>query len=400
MKTEKNMGYEDRFERYLNGELETDEAREIEAEVEKFQVLMSYADRMLDDELLDSAEDIPADEGDISYQTDLSREISRVINRKFRRCVTAAAAIAVSIVFVLLLGLSPLLDRIFYNPSETLEIVNEADDSRLIISPFVVQMAVYMELFCGDKGFAEASSWREGYGRYTINVNTQIDGVIKPYTLELVRNHLYQGDLGWKHSDFPDNAFTYRYGEDSCSTGREEALRKLADIPESMKIRAAVSFQDVKNMEELVTFMKQHETSYLYCPIVTEYRGYWGFSPKYIGYNMTDCYDQEKYPYLDIFQYEEGEQEITLGEVYEKHVQSMISYLMEQEDFLKIFDSGVPGENIANTYKYRAALDDIKEHGVHCYGTVVYASKQELEDILEDPEVSGIYMLDGRVDMN
>ncbi|MCI9339539.1 MAG: hypothetical protein HFG94_02625, partial [Dorea sp.] len=82
------------------------------------------------------------------------------------------------------------------------------------------------------------------------------------------------------------------------------------------------------------------------------------------------------------------------------HVESMIRYLMEQEDFLKIFDGGVPGgKNYLDTYKYKGVLDYIREHGVKSYGVVVYARKEELLEILEDPSVEGVYMLDGKMDL-
>ncbi len=397
-------GYEARLEEYLNGSLEPGQFQEIESDIEKFRALMGYMDRTLDEELFEAEEGKEKAkegkaEGDKTIENKISRRLSRAVNRKFRNYAIAAAAIAVSIVFLLLVTLSPLLDTICYNPSATLEIVNEEDNSVMVISPFAMQMSVYMELFCGDKGFAESSAWPEGYGRYTISIRTQIDGVTEPHMLELVRNHLYRSDMNWNRSDFPDNAFTYKYGESSCSIKKEEALEKLAGMPDQIKIRTAVSFKDIKSMEELIEFMEQNETYYLYCPIEADCGSFLGFSPKYTGISMKDCYDKEKYPYLDIFEYEE-EEEITLAEAYEKHVESMIKYLMDNEDFLRIFDSGVPGENVLDSYKYNAILDYIKRRGVECYGTVVYASRQELERILESPEVDGIYMLDGRLDMN
>ena len=52
-----------------------------------------------------------------------------------------------------------------------------------------------------------------------------------------------------------------------------------------------------------------------------------------------------------------------------------------------------------NTYEYQSALEYIQKHGVKSYGTVVYATKQELLHMLEDPDVDGVYMLDGKMDL-
>lgn len=181
----------------------------------------------------------------------------------------------------------------------------------------------------------------------------------------------------------------------------EDARKKLEDIPEAMMIRAAISFDDTKNLEELIEFMGKYDAYYLYCPLMVDddghSGGYWGFCPKQAGYVLTDCYDQEKYPYLDVFQYEDYDN--APAEVYEKHVMSMLNYMMDHEKFLGIFDSDVPGENVVNKVKYQSALHYIEENGVNSYGTVVYATKQELLKMLEDETVSGVYMLDSSLDL-
>ena len=111
-------------------------------------------------------------------------------------------------------------------------------------------------------------------------------------------------------------------------------------------------------------------------------------------------YDQEEYPYLDLSQFLTGEEKFASAEIYEQHMESMVRYLMERKEFLKIFDGGAPGgKNFLNTYEYERTLDYIREQGVKSYGTVVYATKQELLKILEDPSVNGIYMLEGKLDL-
>ncbi len=398
-----DTGYEDRFERYLSGGLDSEEAGEIEEDIEKFQVLFSHLDQELDQKLY---EEEMNEEEDSEEKKKLRKEISRAVSRKFRNYTITAIVIAICLIPAFLAGISTLLDWLCYSPDQNMEIIDEENDSAIVINPFAMHMSVYMELFCGDKGFTETVSRPEGYGRYTIDVQTQIDGENTSHLLELVRNHLYRNDLFWNRSDFPDNAFTYKNKEVSCSIGKEEAVKKLSGLPDAMKIRAAVSFDETKNMEELVKFMKKYDTYYLYCPVVVEgWGGYWGFAPEIIGYDRTDCYDTQKYPYLDIHQYYETSDQDTIDEqipakVYEKHMESMIRYLMDQEDFLEIFDSDVPGKNLLNPYKYQTALDYIQQNGVKSYGTVVYGTKQELLEMLEDASVDGVYMLDGKLDLN
>lgn len=395
------MRYEEKYEKYLNGELSEEEAAQIREDVEKLQVLLGHMEDDLDDELFKKEQE---EHPDLDKERDFTGEISKAVSRKFRRYAMTAGTAAVVIVLLLLYGLSPFLNKICFNPSEGVEIVSEEDDSAIIYSPFDMVMATYMELFCGEQGFACTAVRPEGYGRYTIDVQMQISGEITHHPLELVRNHLYRQDINWNSSELPMNAFTYPDSGAYCGIGKEEVKRKLADVPDALMIRAAVSFEDTKTAEEFVEFKKKYDTYYLYCPIVTTenqqgFNGFWGFTPKQAGYVYTDYYDKEKYPYLDIFEYEDKEDEGVPAGVYEKHVESMINYMIDHEEFLKIFDSSVPGENVLDINKYQVTLDYIKKHGINIYGTVVYASKQELLELADDEDVNGVYIMDSRLSL-
>lgn len=391
--------YEERFREYLNGTLDAGESKEIEKDIEKFQVLMGYADQTLDEKLYEQEGEGGAENRESSgKEEEFGRKISKSVSRKFRNYMIGAVAAAICIVPAFLLGLSPLMDWIYYSPEQSVEIVDEENDSVIVVNPFALDMSVYMELFCGDKGFVELCLWPEGYGRYTIDVRTQIDGEDTSHMLELVRNHLYRNDLNWNLSDFPMNAFAYKSNGKSLCMGKEAARETLEKAPDLMKIRAALSFDGLKSMEELVEFMEKYDACYLYCPVDVEGYRYWGFAPVKRGYDFKMAYDEEEYPYLDLGQYTKGS--FALAEAYEKHMESMIRYLMEREDFLEIFEGGAPGgKNLFNVYEYAGALDYIREHGVKSYGAVVYASKEELIKMLEDSSVQGIYMLDGKIDL-
>lgn len=391
--------YEERFREYLNGTLDAGESKEIEKDIEKFQVLMGYADQTLDEKLYEQEGEGGAENREGSgKEEEFGRKISKSVSRKFRNYMIGAVAAAICIVPAFLLGLSPLMDWIYYSPEQMVEIVDEENDSVIVVNPFALDMSVYMELFCGDKGFVELCLWPEGYGRYTIDVRTQIDGEDTSHMLELVRNHLYRNDLNWNLSDFPMNAFAYKSNGKSLCMGKEAARETLEKAPDLMKIRAALSFDGLKSMEELVEFMEEYDACYLYCPVDVEGYRYWGFAPVKRGYDFKMAYDEEEYPYLDLGQYTKGS--FALAEAYEKHMESMIRYLMEREDFLEIFEGSAPGgKNLFNVYEYEGALNYIREHGVKSYGAVVYASKEELIKMLEDSSVQGIYMLDGKIDL-
>lgn len=405
------MGYKEKFEKYLKGELGGLEREEVNRDIEKMQVLFEYLDRGLDAELLEE-EDVESRTGDVlpekDRHTDISREVSRAVGRKLRKYAVVAGAVILILVFGAMAGLSPLLDAVCYDPAKQEEISEDEGSSAVMYRTFQLPLSVYMELFCGDKGFADVSVRPEGYGRYTLDVQTQINGEITHHPLELVRNHLYEQDMQWNEPDIPANAFTYYDRENSCSITPAEAKEKLDMLPDTLAVRAAVSFKDAKNMEELSVFMKEYEAQYLYIPIETNenvFQGCVGFCPKTSGYDLTKAYELNtdgKYPYLDLFEYE-GDDGYP-AEVLEQHVKSMVAFMMDEknERFLEIFDSSYAGQSAEELYqyKYRNIRDYIDEHGVNGYGAVVYATKQQLLEMIADETVSGVYMLDSAIQLN
>lgn len=402
------MEYREKFEKYLKGELTDSEAEKIQEDMEKIQVLLEHMDKGLDEELFEAEyayeDDAFQNKGKTGKRENLHRAISRAVSRKLRKYAIVTGAVVLIIVFALIAGLSPLLDAICYNPAEQEEISEDGGYSAIICQPFQLPMAVYMELFCGDKGFANANVRPEGYGRYTLDVQTQINGKITHHPLELVRNHLYRQDMQWNTPDMPANAFTYYGREYTCSITPDEAKKRLAELPDSVRIRAAVSFKEAESMEKIVEFMKAYEALYLYIPVVVNEEGYgglnMGLSPKPAGYDLTHLYSKEKYPYLDVFEYEGDES--GMAEVLEQHMKSMLEFMLdeENEEFVNIFDSSVPGENLADFSKYKYALSYIEKNGVKGYGIVVSAGKEQLLAMLDNPEIDGVYMHDGDLQLN
>lgn len=323
----------------------------------------------------------------------MGRRISRAVNRKLRRYAVVTGSVVLLLVFIAIHALSPVMDAIYYNPSS----------HRNTQPPLDLNMAVYMELVCGDKGFASVNVRPEGYGRHSLDVQTQISGRISHHYLELNKDHLYWTDMSWNQPDLPVNAFTYSVEDRETYAGTtvEEAAGKLCGLSESMVVRAALSFKEAKDTEQLAAFMKKYSGGYLYVPFETyedqrgTMSGFMGYRPDAAGYVRTDSYDQIRYPYLDLAQYEE-EGEIG-ADVPTQHVTSMLAYMKDNEKFGQIFTSDVPGENVFNRQKYENALDYVQKNGANGYGVVVNAGRDELLQMLSDSDVDGIYLMDAQL---
>ncbi|MFR3390464.1 MAG: hypothetical protein ACLTT1_07250 [[Clostridium] scindens] len=139
------MKYEERFQRYLDGDADEHESVQIEEDLEKMRILSSYLDSRLDAQLFAEEEG-----GDQAGKDDgLSRQVSRAVGRKLRRYAIAASIIIVLVIVPLIIyGLSPLMDRVFYNPSNQVTVEAPDGNSAVVYSVFPLAMRTYMELFC------------------------------------------------------------------------------------------------------------------------------------------------------------------------------------------------------------------------------------------------------------
>ena len=123
------MKYEERFQKYLKGDSDECESARIEEDLEKMQVLSSYLDQKMDEELFEEEREKGGDEDG------LSQAVSRAVRRKLRNYAFAASIIIVLFIVPLIIyGLSPLMDRIFYNPSGEVTVEAPDGDSEVVYS--------------------------------------------------------------------------------------------------------------------------------------------------------------------------------------------------------------------------------------------------------------------------
>lgn len=380
------MKYEEKFKKYLQGELDRKESEEIEQDMEKMQVLLEHMDIEPEEEFL-SEEEVPKKKEDI-----FSKRVSGAVRKKFRNYVLLAVALATVVVLLIIYGLSPLLNSIYYSPVKRYK-DEEGAKITAVKDEFVMGMDAYLELFSGEKGVTDVWVQEEGYGKYSIEVMRQYAGKTTTYPLQLTRNRLYASDSSWDVTSLPINAFT----RDSayCGLAKEEAIDKISKLPDNLLIQAAVSFDAIKNAQEVVDFMDAHEAYYMYVPTALEGdpQGYWGFTPS-PGYDRSELYDHEKYPYLEVDQQENGKYpERITAEMLEEHLKSLIRYVGDHPEFGKAFNLVQKGIAF-NESNYEAILMEVEDNGIRAYGAVVSATKEELLDMLEDSSVEGAYIMD------
>lgn len=221
------MNYAERFRKYVEGEIGDEEKARIEKDLDKTRVLLAYLDSSID-EALCVEEEKATGEGDDGKtekgraHNEVGRRKSRAVNRKLLHYAVATGAVVLLLVSIAIHALSPVMDAIYYNPSSP----------RGSLSPFDLNMAVYMELMFGDKGYASVTVRPEGYGRPSLDVQTKIIRRINHHYLKLNKNHLYWTDMSWNQPDIPGNAFTYSVEDSEMYAGAtvEEAAGKLRGL--------------------------------------------------------------------------------------------------------------------------------------------------------------------------
>ena len=73
--------------------------------------MADWNEKMLDEELEAIMNDVPE-------QEDLEKKINQIINRRIRKVVMKTLSVITIVVLVLVLGISPLMNAIYWNPSK------------------------------------------------------------------------------------------------------------------------------------------------------------------------------------------------------------------------------------------------------------------------------------------
>lgn len=112
------MKYEEKFQKYLNGELNGAEKEAIEEDMERLEVLLAFMDKKLDEDILERGPyGKKQAEGSSGFKTERSliKAVSKAVNRKLRTYAVVTGAVILILALTLVFGLSPILNMIYYN---------------------------------------------------------------------------------------------------------------------------------------------------------------------------------------------------------------------------------------------------------------------------------------------
>ena len=188
------MTYRELLELYKTGELELEQRKKVEKDIERQEAISDYLYEQEDiPELNDIFEEKAAAEKNNKRNDDIEdidtkfiEMVNRSIRRAFRRMgLTILAAACVLILFVQFC-LPTIVSCFYYNPAKNI------GDKDYAISKMSRDMAVYSEVFLPGKRRGSVQVEAKGYGNYNITVNqtSSFTGSLTDVSGEITRGEL------------------------------------------------------------------------------------------------------------------------------------------------------------------------------------------------------------------
>lgn len=376
------MRFRELFDRYLKGEASPEEKEIVENEIEKNEVINDY--------LAESIElSIPV-EGGVPFNNDSERDsstddqilqnIQRVINKKLRKTALSSVLMVLFIFLVIRFGVSPLMNSSYYNPAKKVtEFTNQ----------LTVDMAVFTELHFPGNTTDYTMSEPLDYGNYDIKVQQGDD--FKRYSA-VYEGKIERGEMKYFRQDFFRYPYmnAFHYGvypyEDYRPDGDRMYREELAKMPESSLAKVYVSFKEDIPISQVTALMKEYNTLYFSwvavrpCPIDKQQLLQFGFNPTGHGVVLGEkTVDDEKYPHFELAIYP---QRPIPSEVMETHFKTLLKYMGDSPDFLKLV---MRGPEI-----YKNTLEFVESNGVKSYGVLVIGKSSDILKLRGNPLIDSI----------
>lgn len=418
------MTYHELIEKYKNRELSQDEQKKVEQDIERHEAISEYLfDREEECISRDSGEQNGSEEKK-EHSSQAEREadefatyVRRTVRRAFLKMGVIVGSVLLVLLLLILFVLPEVVSSFFYDPGE---IVGE-NASGAATNQMSLDMAVYSELVMPGKYRDSVQVEDRGYGVYDVNIFQSVSrtGTFAHVagTVERGRLNLYDlnqltlpvgNAFGW----FQMNAQSGKSLEELTAQGESQYFGAGGD-PETVRdtltkldsgnyYTAYVTLNKVTAYEEFIRFLdsvKEKEVSDIWCAARTsETMQHMAGAPTVFGFyvdlgqSSLVSWDREAYPELVLWA-EESDGESNWDEAREKiwdasfaaeHFAEMLDYMADQPDFLGMMEQAPE--------RYASAADYVRENGVQVWGFACSATKEQLLDLYEMPEIFDIYV--------
>lgn len=317
------------------------------------------------------------------------KKLQKSLKKREKRSVFRSVLAVVLLLAVIFFAVIPVLERQFWNPAKNTHDIAFTNDLSLT-------MIAYSELFTPSQMVNNVYGERIGFGTYSLSVNMfeNFDPMLTVFnTATLRRGELEFPDGFWRYASIGlfsrDSYPSYEMSEVTKQSYRE----KLETLPDYVRVRAAVSFPEDLNMEQLMEFAGSLEDAGIEwigirnAPEDKQALPLCGMKPYMGGY----IYDQinEFYPDFDV------KRSNFTPEALETHFKSLLRFSQDQVDAGTGIDVG---NNLYEEY-YAGVLDYVEENGVMTYGCYVVCNAKQLLDMLDSGTASQIWPVDAWIDV-
>lgn len=386
------MKFKGIFYKYIDGDANEEEIEIVENEIEKNELINNYLADKIEDDLIkqsiknciyeDKAENIDAKK---NREEDIILEVKKAINKKLLKVGLISASIVICLLVSLKIIVSPIMNKMYYNPLDRVgENITRMDLDLEIFSELHFPGVAYFFNDYEALGFGKYNiSFREqNYFKYENNV---YDGKIDKNKFE-VANGFYK--YPYKSTFSRDMVPFHQYPTDND----DEQIKELKELPEYIHVKANISFGKDLDMDEVLNLIENTELDTYWVAIRSigedEQRfPHLGMVPSGTGIVLgEEEIDNDKYPYLEIGWIKEKD---LTGNILEEHYKSMLSYMSDNKEFDKI---NMLQKNASEYYK--EALDYVNNNGIMSYGIVVSGTPKQILELRENPLVECIDISD------
>jgi hypothetical protein len=390
------------IKRYREGNASEEEKKLVEVEIEKNKAI----NELLTDEF-EKDFDFDYDPGNIDETTEgnideIGETVKKAVDRRFRKMLMMSVIAVVLIFAVFQLVVSPVMDRLYYDPGN----ITQGE----YFNDITFDMFAFTELNVPGYSTSSIIVSPEGYGKYDLIIRRKnlFEGDYERISMKQIRD---------RREGFFDYLFGYYYSL-SIEDQREGvehsyeykiSMTDLKIMDERNYISLFIILNENINLEEFVEMKQQYDLEYKWLavegpPYDKVYDHTIGFNPS-IRDSLTgsDSPDKDDYPLfslLDFRDYNVGEVDRFKGKSYEEdmayfydiHFKSLLSYLIDREEFVKMY-----GYNPYSYDFYKDAQEYIEEKGVGVTGILVLGNADEIIRFVESEDVYSISINDVKV---
>lgn len=382
------MNFRELIHKYKNGTATEEEIKMIEQEIEKYEAIEEYlADNM----------DIDFNEFDDEVLNVETSGIKKSVNSRLRKVVITSVSIVLAIVFSVFFIISPLVDRLYYDPTR-ISMGKEGKDLDFDLRAFTeLNLPGYV-----IKSFAGAE--KLGFGKYNIyfhrknmfteevdNISMKIERNRRIATSfeDLFGENIYFGFKTIKEPDYTNDLQIFK-------EQKERVMNHINELNPVSYVSAYITFEEDLTMEELYKLqMEYRDVEFAWVGVRTSPEGeraeyITGFyTDPNAGPHSSTFPDEEKYPGFQILDYLSSvpmtDPYSVMPKAYEVHYTTLLKYMADRTDAVEVFDFSP-----LKTQYYHSALDYIEEHGIKTFGALIYANAEDLIEFVENTPIKNI----------